>query len=1003
MVLIILAGIITIFSLPRQDSPNVNFNILSIVTFYPGASPADVEINITDLLEDELEQVDGIEKMNSYSIEGMSSIYIQIDPDNSDPKQVKDDIKSAVDRVSDLPKEVENRPYIEELKSTDFPVLEVAIIGDNIEEGVLRKIAKDMEAEIKAVSNVGAIEKVGYRKKEVKILCDNKKMSKQYISFGEILHSIRARNVKLSGGTLESYVDEKKIVTFSEFETPLSVGDVIVRSNFSGKHIRVKDIAEVRMGYEREYIKSRTNGKPSINLIVKRRGTTDIISLSKKIDEVINKYQKTYKPKNIDIVKVVDFTHYTKSLLNIVTNNAMIGFILVLISLFIFLNFHSAIWVAIGIPLSILAAYIFFPAFDITTNQITLITIIMVLGMLVDDAIVIAENINRHREMGENSYDASVNGTKEVFKPVLATITTTILCFVPMYFMKGIVGKFIMAIPTVVILTLLASLFESITFLPVHLSMHKGKMSEAKEVWLNKIKHRYELLLRSFIKFRKTTIALSLLFAITFTGIFAGLGKFELFPTDDFDLFYIIMETPLGHSLDETSNKVKEVEKVVAQIPSSLMVGYKTVIGDHRTDEAASDPSFHENWALITVYLKPASQRDVRSEKLINDLNKKFKNIKGFDKFTVREVKDGPPVGKPITIRLVSDDFEQVIEYEKEILAFLAEQKGVYDVESSNRPGKKEIRLNLNHDYMAKLGVTALSLADTIRVAYDGKVATTIRRNGEEIDFRVQLLKDQRRNENILKELQLLNNQNQLIKIGSFVKFDESRANQTIAHHNGRKAITIMGEVKTGIITSSEINQLIKENFEDKIAKTPGVSMVFGGEEKETAKSMESFVWAFLLALIAIYFILVILLDSFVQPFLIMVAIPFGFVGVLIAFLIHGLPLSFIGLIGTLGMIGVVVNDSLVMVTYLNKLRRERKDINLDLILEGAKTRLRPVLLTTITTVLGLLPTVYGWGGYEPFLVPMVLAMSWGLMLATFVTLILIPLLYSFTVTDLEA
>ncbi|OFZ57401.1 MAG: hypothetical protein A2381_04240 [Bdellovibrionales bacterium RIFOXYB1_FULL_37_110] len=566
--------------------------------------------------------------------------------------------------------------------------------------------------------------------------------------------------------------------------------------------------------------------------------------------------------------------------------------------------------------------------------------------------------------------------------------------------MKGIIGKFIYAIPTVVILTLLASLLESITYLPVHLSMHKKTGSNTNEKLLNKLKNRYEVILKIFLKFRKATLAGFLAIFLLSSIVFGIFGKFELFPTNDFDLFYVIMETPQGHSLIETSNKVSQIEKIISQIPNELMISFKTIVGDHRTDEAASSPAMHENWAVSTIYLKPAGQRNTRSEVIIKDLTNKLKPIKGFDKIVVRAVKDGPPVGKPINIRLVSDDNKLSKIFEEKIITFLTNQKGVYDIDSSDMLGKKEIRLKLDHYLMAKVGVTALKLAETIRVAYDGKVATTIRKDGEEIDFRVNLLENQRGNPDYLKELQILNNQNQLIKVGTFVDFEESRTNQTIRHYNGKKSINIAAEVDAKIITSQTINKMIKEKFEQQISETPGVTMVFGGEEKETMESFDNFLMAFVMAILMIYFILILLLDSFLQPLLIMIAIPFGLVGVLLAFLIHGLPMSFIGLIGTLGMVGVVVNDSLVMVTHFNALKIENKNMNSTLLLKGATTRLRPVLLTTITTVLGLLPTAYGWGGYEPFLVPMVLAMSWGLALATIVTLILVPVLYSFTIKE---
>ena len=454
----------------------------------------------------------------------------------------------------------------------------------------------------------------------------------------------------------------------------------------------------------------------------------------------------------------------------------------------------------------------------------------------------------------------------------------------------------------------------------------------------------------------------------------------------------------MGTSLNETSKKVKKVEEVISKITPDLMVGYKTIVGNHATDEMVTDPTLHENWALITVFLHPASKRNRRSEDLIEELKKSI-NKTEFTKLEVREMQDGPPVGLAITIRIVSDDFNLCELQEKDILKYLNNIKGVYDIDTSNKSGKEEIRLKLNYDTMAKVGITAIDVSNAVRIAYDGRVATTIRRDGEEIDFRVLLRDDQRGSQSILNELQIPNDQNKLIKVKNIAFMEKGEAKQSILHFNGKKAISITAKVNDDI-TSKEANLLIKKEFEKKISAMPGIEIVFGGEEKETMESMQNFYFAFICGLLAIYSILVLLLDSYIQPFLIMIAIPFGFIGVFIAFIIHDLPISFIGMIGALGMMGVVVNDSLVMVTYLNTLHKKYNTINVDIIIEGARTRLRPVLLTTITTVLGLLPTVYGFGGTEPFLVPMVLAMSWGLMFATFITLILVPVLYSFLQRD---
>ena len=684
VLIIILLGVFNIFNVPRQDMPNVEFDLLTISTFYPGAAPQDVEINVTDPIEDELEKLDGIEQMTSFSIEGVSMITVTVDPEAKNIEKVKDDIRNAVNLVKSFPQAVEDRPLVEEMKSTDFPVLEIAIIGKNSEESNLRKVAKALENEIKAATKVGTIGKIGYRKREIKILSDLEKMDRNYVSFTGILQAIHARNVRSSGGTLESFVDEKKIVTYSEFENVMDVGEVIIRSNNAGKKIKVKDVAKIVDGFRDRTLISRTNGKNSINLIVKRRGATDIIKLSEKINIILERYKNLYKKEGIEIVKVVDYTYYTKSLLNIVTNNAIIGFFLVCLALFFFLNFHTAIWVALGIPLSILAAYMFFPIVDVSTNQIALITIILVLGMLVDDAIVVAENITRHQDNGMDFKKAALLGTKEMFPPVLATILTTILCFVPILFMTGILGKFIRTIPIVVILTLLASLFESTTLLPFHLSLRKHKGKESKKVFMEKIKFFYEKILRKVLFNPWKTI---ILFTGTSLILSAGIltkSRFEMFPSTDYDLFYIVMEAKNGNSLEETYSKVKHVEKEVSKISKDLLYGFKTIVGNHKTDEAASDASSHNNWSVITIFLHPAGKRDVKSEKIIEDLKIRMKPISGFEKLTVRAMKDGPPVGAPITVRLVSDKIELCKKYEMKILELLHNSKGVFNISSSN-------------------------------------------------------------------------------------------------------------------------------------------------------------------------------------------------------------------------------------------------------------------------------------------------------------------------------
>jgi multidrug efflux pump subunit AcrB len=991
-VFIVLAGIAVLKNIKRASYPNVEFDILKITTTYPGASPEDVEVNVTKKIEDELAQLSDIDRYQANSMENLSIIYVWIDSNADDPGAVKDEIRRAVDRVADLPKEVTEKPQIQELKSSNVAVLEVAITGDASED-VLRKITKDFEDKIHEIKGVSTVEKVGYRKPEVKIMVDVSKLDQSYVSLNEIIVAIQNRNIRESGGTLESFTDQKKIVTFSEFDDPLEVKDVIIRENFGGKQLKLSEVAQVKKTYEDYQVYPRTNQKRSINLLIRQQTGADIINISEAVNNLIIK-QRESLPSGVEVSVVADFSRYTRSLLGLVINNAVIGFILVLLCLFVFLNHHVAFWTAAGIPLSFLGALLLFPAFNVDINFISLITLILVLGMLVDDAIVVAENISRHRAKGLSVHEAALIGVREVFWPVTTTVITTIIAFMSLAFMTGVSGKFIGQIPIVVVLTLGVSLLESVFILPSHIT-NSPAAKEKTLPWFEKVKNWYERLVRKMIKYRRYTLLSFGLFFVVALGLAVGIMDINLFPYDDIDLFYVIAELPEGSSLEQTSEKMIEVEKIVEDLPKEALVNYTTRIGHHDTDVYGVTAGLQNHWAMVSVYLKPAQERDETSEDIMKILDEKFKNLKGFSELRLDKFNDGPPIGRAITIRIVGDDDVLRRKYAKEIFSFIKAVDGTKSLEMDEKLGKKELLLKPNYPLMARLGVSSKDLANIIRVAYNGVVVTSITRDGEEIDFRVQLDPKQRGNIEVLKKLQVMNNQGKLIQIGSFVTLEPSQSYESLRHFNGRRSITVLGDVDDSIITSAKINKMVQDKYEAIFDNAPGISLIFGGEEKATQESMESFAVAFIFSLIAIYFVLVILFDSFVMPFIIVAVIPFGLAGAIFTFFVNGMPISFLGIIGCLGLIGVMVNDALVMLSHLDQLKDKHDTLSIDQLVKGCTDRLRPVLLTTVTTVAGLLPTIFGIGGYEPFVIPLVLALAGGLVFATPITLVLVPTLYS--------
>lgn len=994
-VLILLVGLLTLSGLNRATYPKVNFDIMKVTTEYPGASAEDVEINVTRKIEKELGSVQGIDYIKSISLENISTLYVFIDLNYKDTQIVKDDIRDAVERVTELPEEVTKRPYIDELKSSNVAVIELAVSMEKLSEEQAREVAKDLEEQIEGITGVAQVELVSYRKREVKILADPDKLKEHYISLLDLFNAIKNRNIHTSGGTLTSIHVNKKVVTYSEFETPEEVGDVILRSNATGNQVKIHQIAQIKNQFEKHQVITRTNGFDSINLLVKSDSDSDVINISEKIKEFIAQQKKSLGDK-IDIKVVSDFSYYTRSLLNIVTNNALIGIVLVLISLMIFLSHYTALWTAFGIPLSVLGAVIFFPLYDVSINFISMISMILVLGLLVDDAIVVAENVTRHVEMGKDKVQAALHGAYEMFWPVCTTIITTILAFVPMFFMKGVTGKFITQIPLIIILTLLFSLVESTLILPSHLA-HSKNLLPRKLEWFEKIKRSYAKLIKILLKVRGLTLLGFMGLLVAAAMLFHFKMKRVLFPFDDVDIFYVIAELPQGTPQDITSERMREVERIVDKIPRTEMVNYTTTIGHHTTNVYGGGNGLHENFAKITVYLKHASDRARNSRSIMDEVDVDLEKIKGFDKLYSEPFNDGPPVGKPITITVVSKKDEQRQEFANRIFKYLQSVKGVSGLEIDFLKGKKEVRIRPDHAEMARLGITSKQVALTLRAAFQGVVPTSIVRSGEEIDFRVQLDTSSITSEEIIGKLQVPNMRGQLIDLSRFTKMESRDSFEQVRHYNHNRSITVMGDVDTDIISSTEANKLVMDKFMAEAKSTPGLQLIFGGEEKATQESFESFYVAFGCALIAIYFVLIVLFESLILPFLIMLAIPFGLAGVIIVFFLHGLPVSFLCMIGCIGLLGIIVNDSLIMVSHYNNLSKT-EPLTMDLIARGACDRFRAVMLTTITTVAGMIPTVYGFGGSEPFIVPIVLAVAGGLIFATTITLLLIPILYSFKV-----
>ncbi len=986
----ILLGAGSLLTIKRDAFPSVEFGELLITTVYPGASPEDVELLVTNELEKEIKEVTGIKKYASWSTENVSTIHVIIDPDVADDEKVIRDIREAVSRVTDLPEEVDESPLVTELSTSSFPMVEIGLASE-MPYGQLRSIARRFEKKLENVDGVAKVERYGYRAREVQIEVDPGKLDKNIVSLGAVVRAISQRNVRATGGSFESYTSEKNIVTLSQFRQPDEVGDVIVRTTFNGPSIKVSDLALVKDGYEEEKVQSRINGEKAISFIAFKSDNADIVRTVDAIRDMVA-HEQQFMPDDIEIMISNDESKYVKDRLSIVANNGLIGLALVLCVLAVFLTLRMAFWVALGIPVALFGTIFMLPVFDSFLDSVTMTAMVLVLGIIVDDAIIIAESIYQRYEKGMSPVDAAVTGVRDVFKPVITTILTTFVVFLPMFFMPGMLGKFVYVIPLVITLALVVSLIESSMALPAHLAagMKKTNGPTFSQRTFEKMRHSYAAILKRLLGLRY--LLLFCFIAVLASALFYAYKymDFVLFPSSTAERFLILIETPVGTSLQATSDITREVEAVVSSLQENELDSFVTRIGTF--GEIGS--SERENNAALIVSLTPYADRERTADEIVEDLRETTEKLAGVERVYYVIDSGGPPVGRPISIRVVGVDDELRTQLADEITSFVKTLEGTKDINRDDKQGKSQVEIKFDYDKLAQVGVTVADVARNVRIAYDGEVVTSVRYGDEDVDFRVIFSEAVRKNPKSLAELTLPNRNQYLTPLKEMARFVSTPGPANFTHYNGDRAITITGDIDKEVTTPLKVSNAVQKRFNVE-RDYPGLSLVVSGEAEESQKSVNELIVIMGVAVIGIYLLLILLFNSIWQPLLVIVAIPFGIVGVIVGFSIHDQALGFLGMIGVIGLAGVVVNDSLVLVAHVNELRKQHPERKIrEIVAQGTSNRLRAVLLTTISTVAGLLPLAYGIGGTDPYMGPMALALGWGLLFATPLTLMLVPCLY---------
>ena len=1070
--LLIVMGSYTAFSMNKEAFPNIQFDIVTVVTVYPGASPQEIEKLVTRPLEESIKEVDGIKEYRSTSIEHRSAMTILIDPDARDSRKVVDDIRSAVDRTTDLPADAE-KPLMIEVGTARTPVIEF-YLGQVEKDGKplltdreLRQQAEILEKKLLNVRGVARVERHGWRDTEMQVDLNPHLLQRYYIGVDAVINALRLRNINLPGGKIEKGDREIIVRTIGEFENTKEIERTVIRSNEVGQAVRISDVATVTEGFEEPSILERADGHPAITLVVIKRQSADVIKVVDQTKAVVEDFKK-HMPAKLKVGHANDLSFFVRRRLGVLMSNGMGGLFLVVVSLFVFLGWRVAVMTTLGIPVAIGMTFMTMQWMGVTLNLISMFGLILVIGIIVDDAIIVSENIFRYVEMGYGAYESVVKGTQEVVAPVLATISTTIAAFGPMLFMTGIFGKFVYFIPLVVIIALLASLLESFFILPSHVydvtkysSAPTGET--ARDHWFNALRDRlYRPTLVWALKHRAFVLLGLLGLLLTVGGLQKAFGSFKLFPSA-IDAFFVKITADRGLTKTATLKFARAVEQAVAQLPpdepgvprpSRELKNFTTRVGIIQLQPNDPFVKRGSNYAMVRVFLTPEQDRTRKTKEVVRSLRRRtawLLNEEGRRRLALQEAAEaaaegspsavatsglhatalatgskagtqaagpevpaefrelagglialdfeeqqgGPPVGKPVAIQITGNEYDELKKIGAEYKAVLSKIDGVTDIDDDFQPGKDEIRLTVSEILAAQAGLSVMQVASSVNTAFDGNVATKIKRLAEEVDVRVRFGEAYRLSPRMLDLIHVQNMQGYLVPVNRMARFEEARGVVALNHLDGNRLLTVTANVNEKKISSREANLKAAQAGKNIIRKYPGYSVQFGGENKDTEESMNSLMRAFAVGLVLIFMILASLFRSIIQPAIVVAAIPFSLIGVMLAFLTHGHPFSFLGMMGVIGLAGVVVNDSIVLVDFANNIRDNNPGMHIDdVVKDAAALRLRAVLLTTITTVLGLLPTAYGLGGRDPFLVPMALSFAWGLMFATFLTLVVVPILY---------
>jgi len=1000
-------GLVTINAIPKESFPETALDTITVRVIQRGAGPAEMETGVLIKVEEAIQGIAGVKRITAESRENLGILNIEV-AKGTKTERVLRDVKDQVEQISSFPADAE-RPVVFEILRR-IPVLQLALYG-NISRAALQTLAQRVKDDLLDKKSITQVSLLGEKLREISIEVNETNLRQFGLQIADVARSISSSNLDISGGTLRTRNEDLILRAYGKRYLAKELEDIVVRTRPGTTPILVRDVAQARETFEDNPQSYSFRGKRAVLVNVERITGEDSLVIAA-VGKAYIEESKKILPPGVQLALVNDTTIILRDRLKLLIDNGIQGLILVLLTLSLLMNLRLAFWVAAGLPVAMLGSMIIMLFSGLTINAISLFGLILVIGILVDDAIVISENIYAHLEQGKSPVQAAIDGTVEVVPAVLAAVTTTMVAFAPLFIVGGLTGKFIYMIPAVVIITLFISLVESIFVLPSHLAHALKPINSVKHQnnrirealdngfnWVNTKLYAVPLRFALVHRWAVVAFAIALLF-VTFGLMGGGFVKFVFFPRIDSDrLVARFIMTP-GTPLKRTREVADHIEQAAIRLNEQLKKKYKTDLilhtskwmGRNTAQAQGFSPPTGEEVGEITIELLAGERRPIPSFTVANLWRKEAGEIQGTTSLAFAAAALGP-VGRPIEINISSIDYEQLRIATDFIKKRLATYAGIDDIEDDLTPGKRELRLQLT-PLAQSLGLTLQQVALQIRNRVYGQEVMRVQRGRDEVRVFVRYPDQSRSSIQNLRDIWIDMPDSQKIPLERLATWSTTNDLQIIRRIDRKRISTITAELDEDKGNRQDIVLgLLNRDIPDLRKLAPAAKVDFGGQGREQAEAFGGLRIAFPLALFGIFIILMMVFQSYAQTLVVMAMIPFGLIGAVFGHMVMGVPLTILSMFGIVGLAGVVVNDSLVFMDVINR-NVEGGMSPLEASWQGGQSRLRPILSTTLTTVAGLAPLLFERSLQAQFLIPMAISLAFGVGFATFITLVLVPSLY---------